>query len=381
MRKFSVIVALFMVVLPVFSDEIGKTTGATRLRQYGTLEHPEPYDDGITNIVNNTVATPNNAVDTANIPLQTADTTNSTTDNTTKIQEETLKTAENTTETSKMSEPEKIQPTAQNEQVSDKQSDKQSAYETASSSNPKVRFPHGLQFGVGVSATSGLNGFVGYNNKNFDSFWAKRFGIRFDLASYSPIKNKLNRRINDAINNKGVEIDDNLEIMNIALSGKHIGAMIDFYPFGNTWFLGGLRVSGGYMAGNLDVNSDIFGISENGKIKFELGDGKFYYDGYEMQGKAKFDWKYRGPYLGTGFDLGLFLGFKIYMDAGVVFADKTAKVDLDVPLKGLKHQSDGSAVTQSELDTAKAQALYDAQKELDKYPYYPMVKLGFMYRF
>ena len=31
-------------------------------------------------------------------------------------------------------------------------------------SNPKARFPHGLQFGVGVSPTSGLNGFVGYNS-------------------------------------------------------------------------------------------------------------------------------------------------------------------------------------------------------------------------
>ena len=28
--------------------------------------------------------------------------------------------------------------------------------------------PHGLQVGLGVSATSGLNMFVGYNNKNFD---------------------------------------------------------------------------------------------------------------------------------------------------------------------------------------------------------------------
>ena len=36
--------------------------------------------------------------------------------------------------------------------------------------NPDIKFPHGLQIGVGVSATSGLNGFVGYANKNFDSF-------------------------------------------------------------------------------------------------------------------------------------------------------------------------------------------------------------------
>ena len=247
--------------------------------------------------------------------------------------------------------------------------------------NPKIKFPHGLQFGVGVSATSGLNGFVGYNNKNFDSFWAKRFGIRFDFASFSPIKNKLNSKINSAVGDEGVEIDDNLKIDNLAMSGKHIGAMIDFYPFGNTWFLGGLRVSGGYMSGSLDLNADIYGKNNLGKIEFELGDEKFYYDGTEMKGRAKLNWKYRGPYLGTGFDLGLFWGFKIYMDAGVVFSDKSAKIDLNVPLDDLKHQSSGVAVTQSELDAAKAKALYDAQKELDKYPYYPLVKLGFMYRF
>ena len=326
MRNFSVIFILSMVVLPVFSDEIGKITDATRIKQYGTLEHPEPYDDGIKNLVNNTVTTQNNAVDTANMPLQTTDTTNSTTDNAMKVQEETLETAENITPDNKPVEntqlkTEKRQEAAYVEQNSDENA------ESSAHSNPKSHFPHGLQFGVGVSATSGLNGFIGYNNKNFDSFWAKRFGIRFDLASYSPIKNKLNRRINDAINDKGVEIDDDLKIMNVALSGKHLGAMVDFYPFGNTWFLGGWRISGGYMAGNLDVNSDIYGTSEDGKIKFELGDGRFYYDGYEAQGKAKFNWKYRGPYLGTGFDLGLFLGFKIYMDAGVVFADRTAKID------------------------------------------------------
>ena len=48
--------------------------------------------------------------------------------------------------------------------------------------NPDIKFPHGLQLGVGVSATSGLNGFVGYANKNFDSFWWKRLGFRLDLG-------------------------------------------------------------------------------------------------------------------------------------------------------------------------------------------------------
>ena len=36
--------------------------------------------------------------------------------------------------------------------------------------DPAAKFPNGLQFGVGISATSGLNGFIGYANKDFDSF-------------------------------------------------------------------------------------------------------------------------------------------------------------------------------------------------------------------
>lgn len=252
-------------------------------------------------------------------------------------------------------------------------------------SNPKTHFPHGVQLGIGVSATSGLNGFIGYNNKNFDSFWAKRFGIRFDFATMSPIKSKLNKRINSAIGDDGVEIEDSLKIDNFELDAKHYGAMIDFYPFGDTWFLGGWRVSGGYFNGKLDLNADIHGTQKIGKIEFELNDKKYSYDGDEMRGKAMIDWKYKGPYAGTGFDLGLFCGFKIYFDAGVVFTDKTAKINLDVPLDGLKDEL-GTAIVEGSAEynqfvQDKDKALEDARKEIKDYPYYPLVKLGFMYRF
>ena len=252
--------------------------------------------------------------------------------------------------------------------------------------NPKARFPHGLQLGVGMSATSGLNGFIGYNNKNFDSFWAKRFGIRFDFATMSPIKSQLNKRINKYIDDKGgIEIEDALTIDNFKLNAKHYGAMVDFYPFGNTWFLGGWRVSGGYFVGKMDLDADIYGDLKGDKIEFELDGKKYTYDGTEMKGRAMFDWKYSGPYAGTGFDLGLFAGFKIYMDAGVVFTDKPAKVDFDIPLDGLKDEL-GTAVVEgsteyTQFQQAKDNALADVRKELKKYPYYPVVKLGFMYRF
>nr|MBQ0091465.1 hypothetical protein [Candidatus Enterousia merdequi] len=254
-------------------------------------------------------------------------------------------------------------------------------------SNPEIHFPHGLQFGVGVSPTSGLNGFIGYNNKKFDSFWAKRFGVRFDFATYSPVKKKVNSKINSFIDDEGVEVSDNLNIDNVSINAKHIGALVDFYPFGDTWFLGGWRLSGGYMTGNLNVNADIHGtLNEAGKIEFELGDRKYVYDSDEMMGKASAKWKYSGPYAGTGFDFGLFWGIKIYLDAGVVFTNNNAKFDLNVPVENLKDITDGDpqGITgdiKDKFNEAKSETLKDIQEDLDKIDFYPIVKLGFMYRF
>ena len=253
------------------------------------------------------------------------------------------------------------------------------------SSNPEIRFPHGMQLGLGVSGLSGLNGFIGYNNKNFDSFWAKRFGIRFDLASMSPIKSKLNKRINNYIGDEGFDIGD-LSVNNFAIDAKHFGALVDFYPFGNTWFLGGLRISGGYMFGNFDAKANIYSKKVNGVVEFELDGRKYQYDTGDMKGTAKLNWKYSGPYLGTGFDLGLFYGFKLYFDAGVVFTGEAAKIKLDVPKDNLKDITNGvpqniTGAVENRFEEAKTNATKEAQDKLDDYPYYPVVKLGFMYRF
>jgi hypothetical protein len=255
--------------------------------------------------------------------------------------------------------------------------------------NKKTSFPHGLQIGVGASVTSGLNGFVGYANKNFDSFWAKRFGVRFDFGTTAPVESKLNETINDIIDDE-IEIGDSLAVSNFELDAQHYAALLDFYPFGNTWFLGGWRLTGGYYFGNLNVSAHVAGeISEldDASYEFELMDTHFKYVGNSVHGSAEFDWDYRGPYLGTGFDFGLFAGFKIYLDAGVVFTNKTAQLDLDVPFDNLQMMENGSweTVKGTQLEgTVKKiikETLADAQSELDDLKFYPMVKLGFMYRF
>ena len=245
----------------------------------------------------------------------------------------------------------------------------------------KSSFLHGLQIGVGVSATSGLNGFIGYVNKDFDSFWAKRFGVRFDFGMTSPVKTQLNDAINDVLGDS-VEIGDSLAISDVDIDAKHYAAMLDFYPFGNTWFLGGWRLTGGYYFGELNATAHIAGtINEldGGSYEFELGGHNFKYAGNSVHGTAEFDWDYRGPYLGTGFDFGLLAGFKIYMDAGVVFTNKAAQLNLNVPFDNLT--MDGNPVDKETVDGVVSDALADTQSELDDFKFYPMVKVGFMYRF
>lgn len=264
--------------------------------------------------------------------------------------------------------------------------------DTAIAEKTSREWLHGVQVGLGASATSGLNGFVGYANKDFDSFWLKRFGFRVDFASTRPVKSAINSAVDSAMGSSGIDIGDNLTINDGEIKAHHVAALVDFYPFGNTWFWGGLRLTGGYYTGKLDVDANLSGKIDglpSDAFEFKLMDNLYRYTGNSVHGTARADWKYSGPYLGTGFDLGLFAGVKIYMDAGVVFTSKTAQLNLDVPFAGLEYYDTAastwkpvsSSAEQAEVDRVKAEALADAQSELDDIKFYPMIKLGFMYRF
>lgn len=255
---------------------------------------------------------------------------------------------------------------------------------------PEAKFPHGLQFGVGISATSGLNGFVGYANKNLDSFWLKRLGVRLDFAGTAPVKSLINSGI-DSIMGDGIDFGDGMAITDAGIGAQHFAALIDIYPFGNTWFLGGLRISGGYYWGDLELSAHLSGeISDMPGEGFSFSlDGKDYrYTGNQIYASANMNWNTSGPYLGAGFDLGLFAGLKIYLDAGVVFTSRAAQLGLDIPLDNLQVYEGGnwkpvknSPVSEDQLDQAQRTALAEAQNELDKLTFYPIIKLGFMYRF
>jgi hypothetical protein len=260
--------------------------------------------------------------------------------------------------------------------------------------NPKTHFPRGMQLGLGVSPTTGLNGFVGYNNKNFNSFWWKRLGFRLDFASTTPVKSFINKGIDNYMGDDGIKVNDEIRVVDGSIKAKHIGALVDFYPFGNTWFFGGWRITGGYMFGSLDVDADLKGTVKGlpaGTVEFEFDGTKYRYLGNDVYGKAKADCDFHGPYAGTGFDIGLLWGIKIYMDAGVVFTNKAAELGLSVDVNNLQYNDGGiwkNFAGDPNYDNLVAQfnerkdaELKDAQDELDKYKFYPIIKLGFMYRF
>ena len=254
----------------------------------------------------------------------------------------------------------------------------------------EIAFPNGIQLGVGISATGGLNGFVGYMNKSFDSFWAKRFGVRFDFATTRPMKSVFNDAIDSFAGGDGIEINDSLTIDSVDVSAQHFAALLDFYPFGDTWLFGPWRISTGYYFGDMTASANIASHIDNvdsGYRDFELTDHRFRYLGDSVNGTATFDWDYRGPYLGTGFDFGFLGNFKIYLDAGVVITNRAAQVGLDVPVENLEVFQDGQWKNVSDnglqnvVNDAVAKTLADVQHKLDDFKFYPIVKLGVMYRF
>lgn len=252
-------------------------------------------------------------------------------------------------------------------------------------SESKGSFLDGVQLGVGISGTGGLNGFVGYANKNAESFWGKRFGVRFDFATTQPIEKELNDAIDSVMGDEGIDVGDNLAISHAKMDAKHYAALVDFYPFGNTWFLGGWRLTGGYAFGNMKLGADIAGTFDGAadRYEFELAGNKYAYIGNTAHGTANMDWKYHGPYLGTGFDFGLLVGLKIFVDAGVVFTNRAAELSLNVPADNLQ-QFNGTTwetVDVPELDKAVQETLSDVQDTLNDFKFYPMVKIGVMYRF
>ena len=142
------------------------------------------------------------------------------------------------------------------------------------------------------------------------------------------------------------------------------------------------------MFGNFNSNF-IFKNSNSQSIQeFEISGEKYKYDGSNNM-KAEINWNLSGFYLGGGFDLGLFYGFKIFFDLGALLVNNPALLDLNIPTIGLKHFNVGTnswdpvntPLLIEELNNSKNKTIRETNESLDKIKLFPFVKIGLMYRF
>lgn len=247
----------------------------------------------------------------------------------------------------------------------------------------------GFQFGAGLGILGGANFQLGYRfPQSSENFWKNRIGFRLDYNTWSPLKNY----IEDYFEEEPIDIDDNE--LSVILKGKQFGALIDIYPFGNTWALGNIRLSAGYYTGDFSIGGL---LSKNANETFSMSNS---YDStetfYKVNGTANltatFDYDVKGPYAGFGFDIGLLWGLKMYFDAGLVFTDKPT-INTDIYGTGtllVCNDDTCASGTTVPLDTSNPQIqklLNDTKSqyedELDdlRKGYFPIIKLGFLYRF
>jgi hypothetical protein len=240
----------------------------------------------------------------------------------------------------------------------------------------------GLRVGVGVSATSGLNLIAGYYNPDITPVWFRYFGVRIDVATSIPLKSAIDSAI-DSYMRDGRDVGDGVKIDNGKLDAWHGALLIDYYPFISSW-----RFTGGFVWGGATLDSNIFGEVENApsqRFYFYLAGDHYYYNGNSFDGTAKIDWNYYGPYFGTGFDIGLGCGFDLYIDAGVVLASRPSTIVLEVPQEHLyiynKESDNWLPVEIPQLAADVLRAEQDANRKLSDFRVYPMIKMGFLYRF
>ncbi len=242
----------------------------------------------------------------------------------------------------------------------------------------------GFQLGVGIGVLGGVNAQLGYRIPRREyNFWKNRFGFRIDYNSWKPLKNTIETYLED----HPIKLDDN-EFTGM-ISGTNYGALIDFYPFGNTWFLGNFRLSAGYYTGDFAIDTYMTksGISE----EFEMSGINYKIDGQATL-NAAVDADVKGPYAGLGFDFQILYGLKLFFDAGVVFIDNP-RVRTDINGIANLYVDYGSgyvnvgSVTAKDNDDIK-RLLSDMKSEYEdelkiitSQNIFPMIKLGLMLRF
>lgn len=242
-------------------------------------------------------------------------------------------------------------------------------------------FPDGISVGVGASVFGGMNMLVGYRHLDASSIWG-RFGARLDFSDTGPLKSAIDSAV-DNIMRDGVSVGDGVKIDEGKLDSSHYAMLIDYYPFDLGW-----RVTSGFMWGRLQLDASVKGEVANvpsERFYFYVNGDHYFYNGNRFRGVTGIDWDFYGPYFGSGFDVGVFCGVRVFVDAGIVLTNRPARLKLEIPHEQLyiydAEMAAWTPVTVPKLDSDVAAAKYDANRKLSDFRVYPVLKLGFLYRF
>ena len=207
-------------------------------------------------------------------------------------------------------------------------------------------------------------------------------GMRIDFATTDPLKSAIDSAI-DSYMRDGRDVGDGVKIDNGSLDAWHTSILVDYYPFVGAW-----RVSAGYAWGGATLDASIFGeiaTAPSSRFYFYLAGDHYYYNGNSFDGSVAIDWDWHGPYFGTGFDFDIGCRFGLFLDLGVVLTNRPAVLSLDVPQEQLyvynKLTATWLPATIPQLEADITRATRDANDKLSDFRVYPMVKLGFSYRF
>lgn len=239
----------------------------------------------------------------------------------------------------------------------------------------------GVGIDIGISALSGIEIGAGYRKADSDH-WTSRFGVRANISSTDPLKSAIDSAL-DRLMRDGVDVGDGVRLDEGKLDAWHGALLADFYPFAGPW-----RLTGGYAWGGMDMDARVFGTVANApadRFYFYLAGDHYFYNGNQFKGSVSLDWNYHGPYFGTGFDWRLFCGLALFFDIGAVVTNRPARMSMDIPHEQLyiynTESGAWSPVQVPQLNTDVARATADANRKLSDYRLYPMIKLGFGYRF
>ena len=239
----------------------------------------------------------------------------------------------------------------------------------------------GIGVAVGVSATSGMELGVGYHNPYLSNI-GSRFGVRANFSATDPLKSAIDSVLN-RIMRDGVDVGAGVSVDDGKIDGWNTALLVDFYPMRGAW-----RLTGGYSWGGMTLDTGVYGTVANAptdRFYFYLAGDHYFYNGNKFAGTTTIDWNYHGPYCGTGFDWTIACGFTMFLDFGAVITNRPAKLTISVPQEHLYiyniENSTWNPVSIPKLDADIARATHEANRKLSDFRLFPMVKLGFGYRF